>query len=281
MPPSGPLAGHRICLDPGHDARWAPGAAGSTRSGVLATHRTERIAFNEHELTLAVAERLQALLEEAGASVCLTRHTRAEGGSVLREPYDFNGDDLVRPSGIAVEDTPEIVQPRIDVANDFGAEILLSIHFNGSSDASIRGSEAYYSAGTANGALGKHLAESVLTRLVEEMNAAGYNAARSRGVMSDAYQRYSAADTQRLFAAFRAQIVAHGQDPARCPDCYRLFTLGNNPISLHPGSYVGVLIEVEFLSNPAVVEDFLLRPDSLDVIARGIMRGVLTYYTTP
>ena len=43
----------------------------------------------------------------------------------------------------------------------------------------------------------------------------------------------------------------------------------------------GVLIEVEFLSNPAVVEGFLMRPESLDIIARGLMRGVLSYYQTP
>lgn len=44
------------------------------------------------------------------------------------------------------------------------------------------------------------------------------------------------------------------------------------------GSGVDVLVEVEFLSNPAVVEGFFLRADSLDVIASGLRDGLLGYF---
>ena len=97
--------------------------------------------MTEHELTLSVAARLQTLLEVDGARVCVTRKTREAGGGLQQEPADYTGDGRVRP----VEDVPEIIQPRIDWANDFGAEVLLSIHFNGSDDPSVRGSEVCFS----------------------------------------------------------------------------------------------------------------------------------------
>ena len=34
----------------------------------------------------------------------------------------------------------------------------------------------------------------------------------------------------------------------------------------------------EFLSNPAVVESFILRPDSLDIAASGVARGIIAYF---
>ena len=58
----------------------------------------------------------------------------------------------------------------------------------------------------------------------------------------------------------------------------RLVTNGNNPMSVRQGTYVGALVEVEFLSNPEVVERLIMRPDAFDVIARGLERGILAYY---
>ena len=58
-------------------------------------------------------------------------------------------------------------------------------------------------------------------------------------------------------------VRANGVDPANCLDCYRLVTLGNNPMSLHRGSYVGAVVEIDFLSNPDVVETFIKRAGKL------------------
>src|SRR3954451_16186287 len=139
--PSLPLEGRLICIDPGHDAKWAPGAVGRNYAGVVPIHPTEGIPLYEHELTLSVAYRLKALLEADGAEVCVTMKPRDEGGANQVEPVDYTGDGRVRTSGQAIEDTPERTQPRIDWANDFGAEVLLSVHFNGLDDASVRGTE--------------------------------------------------------------------------------------------------------------------------------------------
>jgi N-acetylmuramoyl-L-alanine amidase len=276
-PPPGPLAGRRVCIDPGHDARWVAGATGRNRAGQVPLHPADSVPLYEHELTLSVAYRLKGLLESEGAAVCVTRRSREEGGGLQREPYDFTGDARVRTAGAAVEDGPERIQPRIDQANDFGAEVLVSVHFNGLDDGRVRGSEVYFSDTGPSRDEGRRLAGDLLAGLLAEMSAAGYRG-QSRGVLSDRYQRYSSEEMRRLLANNAATILANGKDPANCPDCHRLLTLGNNPMSFQPGRYVGAMVEVEFLSNPEVVEDFILRPDSLDVIARGLLRGLQAYF---
>ncbi len=56
----GPLQGRRICLDPGHGGPW-PGAIAPTN------------AVREADVNLNVALRLQRMLEQAGATVIMTR----------------------------------------------------------------------------------------------------------------------------------------------------------------------------------------------------------------
>jgi N-acetylmuramoyl-L-alanine amidase len=275
-PPSS-LADHRICLDPGHDSYWVAGASGRTSSGSVPRHPQAQIPLVEHELTLQVAYRLKALLEFEGSQVCVTRKPAEEGGQLAIEPYDYTGDGRVRPVSRTVEDVPELIQPRIDSANSFRAEILVSIHFNGSEGRRLRGTEVYYTDAGPREAQGRRLAQSLLSALTAEMRRAGH-ATLDRGVRSDRYQRYSQQETLRLFANNAAVIRANGHDPGNCPDCYRQLTLGNNPMSLHRGAYVGALVEVEFLSNPDVVEGFILRPDSLDVIANGLLQGIRGYF---
>jgi N-acetylmuramoyl-L-alanine amidase len=270
-----PLEGRRICIDPGHDAKWAPGASGRNHGGVVPLHPSEGVPLHEHELTLSVAYRLKTLLEAQGAAVCVTQRPREEGGGNHAEPADYTGDGIVRRSG--VEDTPERTQPRIDHVNEFGAEILVSIHFNGLEDQRVRGTEVYFSDGGPHADANRFLALSLLDALLAELRDAGFDAT-SRGVRSDLYQRYAPADTQRMIRHNAAIVRANGYDPANCRECLRLFTNGNNPMSVRMGKYVSALVEVEFLSNPDVVASLILRPDAFDVIARGLERGVMAYY---
>jgi N-acetylmuramoyl-L-alanine amidase len=270
------LGGRRICLDPGHDAYWVAGATGRDSFGRVPRHPSEGVPLHEHELTLGVAYRLKDLLEAEGASVCVTRLPRDQGGGLQIDPYDYTGDGRVRTAAY-VEDGPERIQPRIDWANQFGAEVLVSVHFNGIGDPAVRGSEVYFTDGGPRPDDGRRLASRLLAALLAEMRAAGYQPL-DRGIRGDAYQRYSPDETRRMFANNATIIKAHGADPANCPACYRLQTLGNNPMSLHQGQYVAALVEVEFLSNPAVVETFIMRPDSLDIIARGLLEGLRSYF---
>jgi N-acetylmuramoyl-L-alanine amidase len=270
-----PLSGRRICIDPGHDAHWVPGATGRNSSGAVPRHPADGIPLYEHELTLSVAYRLSDLLGAEGAAVCVTRRPRDEGGGLQLEPYDYTGDGRVRV-GVA-EDAPERLQPRIDWANAFEADVLVSVHFNGLDDPRVRGTEVYYTVDGPRADDGRRLASQLLQALLDELRAAGFEAI-DRGVRSDSYQRYSADETRRMIANNAAVIRANGADPSNCQTCYRLMTTGNNPMSLHQGRYVAAIVEVEFLSNPWVVETLILRPDSLDVIARGLAEGLRRYY---
>jgi N-acetylmuramoyl-L-alanine amidase len=270
-----PLEGRRICIDPGHDARWAPGATGRNHAGAVPVHPADGVPLHEHELTLSVAYRLKALLEADGAAVCVTQRPREGGGGNHVEPSDFTGDGIVRAG--PVEDTPERTQPRIDWANDFGAEILVSIHFNGLDDRRVRGTEVYYTDGGPREAENRLLAQSLLDELLAELLSTGFEAT-SRGVRSDLYQRYSSADTQRMIRHNASTVRANGYDPANCRECLRLLTTGNNPMSVRMGNYTSALVEVEFLSNPEVVAQLIMRPDAFDLIARGLERGILAYY---
>lgn len=68
MPESAPLAGLRVCVDPGH---------GGEETGALGPSGTKESTVN-----LAIALRLKKLLEEAGAYVVMTRQTDSEGPSL-------------------------------------------------------------------------------------------------------------------------------------------------------------------------------------------------------
>jgi N-acetylmuramoyl-L-alanine amidase len=202
--------------------------------------------------------------------------TRRADGSFQKEPYDFTGDGRVRSEGQALEDGAERIQSRIDWANDFGAEILVSVHFNGSDDPSVSGTEVYWSDFVPEAAQNRALADALRRHLLTAMREAGHPA-RDRGIHDDIFERATAAQRARSLAHNQAAIVANGFDPRDCRDCRRLLVLGKNPMSKVMGSYVGALVEVEYLSNPNVVEGFLLREDSVEIIARGLRDGIVAF----
>ena len=113
--PQLPLLGRRIGLDPGHGPRDDLGA-------VLVDPDTGKLALYEEELTLDLAMRARDILMARGASVVLTR----ESADTFTAPWpaDANGD------GIEASVTDDL-QVRIDILNDFNAEVFLSIHANG------------------------------------------------------------------------------------------------------------------------------------------------------
>ena len=101
------LHGHTVCIDPGH---------GGTQPGA------ETDGIRESDLTLAIALQLRDILEDAGATVLMTRETDTDVG----------------------------LEERAGMANDAGAELFVSIHQNILPDnASVHGAETWiYSAQT-------------------------------------------------------------------------------------------------------------------------------------
>ena len=148
--------------------------------------------------------------------------------------------------------------------NQFGAETVLSIHFNGHPNPALSGTEVYYSDTGPYEANNWALAGSVRSSLLAAVQADGYPAV-DRGLHSDAYK------TEYLRLA-----PYYGLGP-NCADCRRLFTLGNNPLSLNPGTWqAGALVEVLFFSNPADVA-YLQQAEAPEVIAQGLAQGIIGY----
>ncbi len=246
----GPLTGVRICVDPGHDADYVPGAAARNAEG--------EVLFTEEELTLALGYRLKELLEKDGAAVCITRQTN---GDLWEAPQDENGNGTVRSD----EDVVERTQARVDYINAFTPDMVISLHLNSFYDPNISGSEVYYPDVGVHQEESQRLSQSLLDALLRGMGEAGYPPA-NRGVRSDAIK------SEYLKYAHR-----YGYDE-NCHDCTRLLALGHNPLLFRRGRWpVGALVEVLFLSNPKDAA-FLQRADALSLITDALHHGIRAYY---
>ena len=131
IPSSPSLKGKIIILDPGHGGSDS-GAVGPTGA-------------KEKNVTLAVAKKVQSLLQASGARVVMTRTDDRD----VYMPNDSARDEL---------------QARVDKGNGIPANIFLSIHCNSFSSPTAHGTETYYFAGSA---MGRKLAEALDKRLIE------------------------------------------------------------------------------------------------------------------
>ena len=134
------LAGVTVALDPGHGGY--DGGARAAESGVW-----------EKELTLRISRAVQKELEARGASVVLTR-TRdvclaEEGSGKARKRADL--------------------QKRLDIAQESGADVFLSIHLNEYRDRAQSGPQVFYQKGADAGRL---LAGALQEALVQTLQPA-------------------------------------------------------------------------------------------------------------
>lgn len=124
FPAAGAPSGRSVFIDPGHGGP-DPGVVGEV----------DGAAVMEKTLTLAVAKRVTGLLQNAGYRVIMSRTGDSAVAANLPSNADLSADDI-RSDLLA----------RIACANRSGADLLVSIHFNGVDDASVSGSETYYDA---------------------------------------------------------------------------------------------------------------------------------------
>lgn len=103
----GPLQGRIVALDPGH---------GETATEMGTSNTINGVTVYERDVNWTVVVATRAKLEALGATVVLTR-----------DQYEY----VDRPT-------------RYQRANDAGAEVLLSVHHNGSSDPTINYTITYY-----------------------------------------------------------------------------------------------------------------------------------------
>jgi N-acetylmuramoyl-L-alanine amidase len=217
-----------VVIDAGHGGR----EVGAAANGVV-----------EKESNLDIAFRVQRLLEEHGVRVVLTR----------TEDARLVPDALGAGFGVTRAD----LQARIDLANREGAEVLVSLHSNGSSDAGQSGVEVWYDPNRPFAADNERLARLLLERALASLDAYGY-AATDRGLKDDTCFRF------------------------RFNRCFPLFLLGpaRGATATRPASRAsempGALIESLFVTNAG--DAAVLRDDAgRDAIARGIADSILAF----
>jgi len=219
-----------VAIDPGHGGP----EVGATGAGLA-----------EKDVNLAIALKLRDLLEEDGLRVVLTRQDDNRATCSSSENQGPDGYSATRSD----------LQCRVDIANDAGADVFLSIHNNGSSDPSLSGTEIWYDGKRPFTSYNAALAESVLLSLVEAVQTIGYTVT-NRGLKEDSQ-----------FRTYQGRT-------------YPLFVLGpprSGAISTRATQMPGILGETLFLSNPREAA-LLKRGETQEAIARGYREGLRRYF---
>ncbi len=163
---SQPQAARRvIAIDPGH---------GGAESGAVYRSGGGPIELMEKHVNLEIALLLADELREAGFEPVLTRTTDSQ---VNVPPTDRNGDGRV--------DNDDDLQARVDIANEAGASLLLSIHNNGSANPRTRGTSTWYAEAHPQGARSRVLAQLVQAELLAGLREAGYENPVDQGANDD------------------------------------------------------------------------------------------------
>jgi len=128
-----PLSGRRVTIDPGHGGKF-PGAIGPT-------------GVKEKDVVLSIALTLQQDLLELGAEVQMTRSTDVE----------------VLPGGSLRDD----LKARVDMANNWPADLFISIHSNSAENTQANGTETYVAKKASDRS--KSLAKLIHQRMIEDV----------------------------------------------------------------------------------------------------------------
>lgn len=152
-----------VVIDPGH--------GGSQVGAAFVWPDSSRVV--EKDLNLKVSQKVAGFLRASGRQVMLTRTTDTQ---MNNPPKDLTGDGKM-----TLDDD---LQGRIDFANNAGAELFLSIHFNGNSDRNLNGTEMYYNRQRPFSDKNKKFAQLLLDNVLASTKAAGFNLA-NRGVRLD------------------------------------------------------------------------------------------------
>jgi N-acetylmuramoyl-L-alanine amidase len=126
------LNGYKIFIDPGHGG-WDPGAVNST------------LDLRESDVALDIGKHVRDRLNGYGATTEMSRETDVALGSTKSE-------DL---------------KARTDASNEFGADIFVSVHSNGSDNTSANGIETYRHPDSSS--LVEDLANSVHKELISRL----------------------------------------------------------------------------------------------------------------
>ncbi len=218
--PNAAFAGKVICLDAAH---------GGIDRGFRRTGDSSAPAMDEALYTAAYARELADQLAAMGFTVVLTR----DGDTVRNTEFaDVNRDGQTRENGASDADAQhnallDEMQSRIDYCNDEKADLLISIHFDGSNDPNVSGSSTWYADGRADSADSQRLAELIEQQLTQGLSAAGY------AVANDGAQPESGALTRGTQMLYDSRYMITGardglKEPSRMPGVIAdLLTISN------------------------------------------------------
>jgi N-acetylmuramoyl-L-alanine amidase len=227
--------GKTVYIDPGH---------GGLESGAAHTGPDGKADVVERDVNLNIALKLRALLEADGFRVAMSRSTSAAPNT---PPIDRNGDGRVN----ARDDYQAVV----DLANDAKADLMVSIHNNGSTNKELSGTEVWYSPLRAFADRNLLIARLLQQNIVASLRSIGYNVV-DRGIKDD--------------SAYR---IYNGRP-------YEIFVLGEaDNTRFHPqaAQMPAALGESLFLSNDA--DAAMLGQDrTQEAIARGYHNAIVAYF---
>jgi peptidoglycan/xylan/chitin deacetylase (PgdA/CDA1 family)/N-acetylmuramoyl-L-alanine amidase len=214
-----------VCLDVGH--------GGADLGNIRQTAEGE-VLLQEKDLVLEQALALETRLKARGYNVVLTRRTDR---LVNETNEDINGDgetgEDLDGDGILEINEPvdqlDELQARVNICNEAGADLLVSMHVNGAQNLALRGYEAWWAQGREDSERSAHFAEMVTNSLADGFASVGFNTV-FRGAFDDQHFDNSEPDPND----FQHFVMISPDVPARN------FTGSTMP---------GAIVETLFLSN--------------------------------
>ncbi len=240
-----------VCVDAGHGG-WD---TGWNRSDVGSDAYNPPIV-SEAQINLGIAYMLKEQLEDRGYFVVMTR---PGGAAVNPFDQDVNGDGETRSNAQNPEqagDRDEL-QARINICNDAGADVLISVHVDGFTDGGVRGFHVFYTAEREFGEQNALLASLVF----REMDAA------MRGTDMEGLGLGARPDTDINSVQYESGTAEH-------------FIMTGPAVefaSITPSQMPGIIVEAGYLSNDADAI-FLVQPDNQRLIAEAYAAGIEAYF---
>ncbi|MCA9858430.1 MAG: N-acetylmuramoyl-L-alanine amidase [Thermomicrobiales bacterium] len=173
-----PLAGQQVVANPAFDGVviCLDAAHGGVDRGYKRMGDAIAPAMDEALYTAAYTRELAGQLTAMGFTVVTTR----DGDTVQNAQFqDVNRDGKTRENGSSDAEAAQNalmdeMQARIEFCNDENADLLISIHFDGSSQAEESGFTTWYATGRGDSAESQRLAELIIDELDADLAAGGF-----------------------------------------------------------------------------------------------------------
>lgn len=248
-----------VCLDVGHGGiDW-----GYTRTD---PDSGELIA-RESDINLEIAQAVQSRLGTQGVEVVLTRTedslvnpTGLDVNGDGEKATDGDGDGLIATMLVDKPNNLDELQARVNVCNEANADVMVSIHINGSDNTDLQGYEAWWAADRDFTDKNEWLANELVQQFGQQFANAGFEV-ESRGAASDLETDIPAKDIPAN--AFDGYVVLAPDKPERD------FTGSTMP---------GAVVESLFLSNDSdwsVLSD----PTGMDAIVNAYVSSINGFFT--